>query len=367
MKIAYCLGIRPDFITNSILIKMLDEWLKDNFILIHTGQHYSYNMDKIFFEELGLRDPNYHLEIGSGTQGYQTGETIRKSEEIFIKEKPDLVLSFSDANPCLSAIAASKLNIKVAHLEAGMRSYDWRMPEEKNRRMVDSISDIFFTPTTLSYNNLIKEGVSENKIFITSKLIVEVLEKYKKEIDGSNILDELKLKKKEYFLATAHRPENVEDKTYLSSILKALKTIHEKYLLPVILPTHPRTQAAIKRFKFKIPDGVRIMDYLGFFDFSKLEKNTLCLITDSGTVQEDGCWFKVPCVTFRISTERPETEYVGSNLVSGLNNKDIVDCVDMMIKKEKNWKCPYYLGAAKKTVSVLKMKEDEIKMKKTWW
>ena len=367
MKIAYCLGIRPDFIINSILIEMLDDWLKENFILVHTGQHYSYNMDKIFFEELGIRNPNYHLGIGSGAQGYQTGETIRKSEEVFIKENPDLVLGFSDGNPVLSCIAATKLKIKVAHIEAGFRSWDWRMPEEKNRRLIDSISDIFFVPTTLAQENLIREGVSETKIFITSKLIVEVLEKYKRQIDDSKILEKLHIKEGEYFLVTGHRPENVENKTYMSNILKALKIIYEKYSFPLIFPAHPRTQAAIKRFNLEVPKGVRIMDYLGFFDFSKLEKNAFCIITDSGTVQEDGCWFKVPCVTFRISTERPETEYVGSNIVCGLDTEDIVDSVDMMVDEKRDWNCPYYLGAAKKIISVLKMKEDEIKSKKVWW
>jgi len=367
MRIAYCLGIRPDWIVNSILIEMLDDWLRDDFILIHSGQHYSYNMDKIFFEELGIREPDYHLEIGSGTQGYQTAETIKKSEEVFIKEKPDLVLGFSDGNPVLSCIAATKLGIKVAHIEAGMRSLDWRMPEEKNRRLVDAISDYFFVPTEIAYNNLIREGIDPRKIFITSKQVVEILEKHKKKIDDSKILKKLDLEKKDYFLVTAHRPENVEDKKCLTNILKALGKIHEKYGLPLIFPAHPRTQAAIKRFKLKVPRGVRIMNYMGFFDFSKLEKNALCLITDSGTVEEDGCWFKVPCVTFRISTERPETVYCGSNIISGLKWEDIFDCVNLMVDKPRDWKCPYYLGASRRILSVLKQERDEIMKKKRWW
>jgi len=367
MKIAMCLGIRPDWIMNSILIEKLNKWLGKNFILIHSGQHYSYNMDKIFFNELGIREPDYHLNIRSGTQSYQSGETIKRAGEIFEKEKPDLVLGFSDGNPVLSCLAATKLGIKVGHLEAGMRSWDWRMPEEKNRRMIDAISDYFFVPTVIAENNLINEGIEKTKIFVVSKQVIEVIEKYKKQIDDSSILEKLKLKEQEYFLATAHRPENVENKTNLQNILIAFKRIYKKYQYPIIFPAHPRTQKAIKRFKFKIPKGVKMLDYFGFFDFSKLEKNALCLLTDSGTVQEDGCWFKVPCVTFRISTERPETELCGSNIVSGLDANSIVDCVKLMVEKEKNWKCPYYLGASEKIISILKMKKEEIINEKVWW
>lgn len=362
-----CLGIRPDWIMNSILIKKLDKWLGEDFILIHSGQHYSYNMDKIFFEELKIRDPDYHLDIGSGSQAYQTGETIRKSGEIFEKIKPDLVLGFSDGNPVLSCLAATKLKIKVAHLEAGMRSWDWRMPEEKNRRMVDAISDYLFVPTMIAENNLLREGIEKNRIFIVSKQVVEIIEKYEKQIDESAILKKLDVKESEYFLATAHRPENVEDRVNMANILSAFDKIYKKYGYEIIFPAHPRTQKAIKKFGFELPKGVRMMNYLGFFDFTKLEKNAFCLLTDSGTVQEDGCWFHVPCVTFRISTERPETELCGANMVAGLDADSIAECVEIMTERDRDWECPYYLGASEKIVSILKTKEDEIYNRKVWW
>jgi len=367
MRIGMCLGVRPDWIDNSLLIKELDKWLGKDFTLIHSGQHYSYNMNKIFFDELRIRKPDYFLDIGSGTQGYQAGETIRKSEAIFLKKKVDLVIAFSDANPALSCIGAAKNNIKVAHLEAGMRAWDWRMPEEKNKRMIDSISDYFFTPTNLSCQNLLNEGVYKPKIFIVGKQVIDVLEYYSKDIERSQIMDKLNLDIEEYFLVTAHRPENVENRNSLENIIKALNKISEYHDLPVIFPAHPRTQAALKRWGIKLEKGIRLMDYLGFLDFSKLEMNALCLLTDSGTVEEDGCWFRVPCVTFRISTERPETVHCGSNIVVGTDYRNIIKGVKEMIRRPSNWNCPYYLGATDNILYVLRSEEENILKEKVWW
>jgi len=370
MKISMCLGIRPDWIVNSLLINKLSKWLEEDFILIHSGQHYSYNMDKIFFQELRIREPDYFLEIGSGSQGYQTAETIKRSEEIFFKTRPDIVLGFSDGNPVLSCIGATKNQIKVAHMEAGMRSYDWRMPEEKNRRMINAIADYFFVPTTIAYNNLVNEGIYKPKIFIVGKQVIDILEEYKYQIDNSEVLDKFNLNRNNYFLVTAHRPENVENLYVLKNIVKALNIIYSKYELPIIFPAHPRTIKSLNKLKitgYSLNKNISLIEYLGFFDFTKLEKNALCLITDSGTVEEDGCWFKVPCITFRISTERPETEHCGSNLVVGTNTDNIVNGVFHMINKPRNWNCPYYTGATEKIVSILKTKEEEILSKKIWW
>ncbi|MGI0010912.1 MAG: non-hydrolyzing UDP-N-acetylglucosamine 2-epimerase [Nitrosopumilaceae archaeon] len=367
IKYMVVLGIRPDIINLHPIVKELQK-RKCEYTIVHTGQHYSYFFDKLFFEQLNFPKPDYHLKVGSGTQAQQMATLVERFERILFKEKPDLVFSFSDANPALSGIVASKMGIKVAHLEAGMRSYDWRMPEEKNRRLMDSISDYLFTPTSGTRQNLLDEGIPAHRIFQVGKLIVEVLEHFKEEIDKNKILEKLGIEKKEYFLVTAHRPENVGVKTPLKNILESLSELYKTYGKIVIFPIHPRSRAGIKKFKLQIPEGVRLMDPLGFLEFSKLEKNAFCCVTDSGTVQEDSCIFKVPCVTMRISTERSETVEVGSNIVAGLNKKHILEAVHKMVNKKTNWKNPYGKPVcAKKTMDILEDRVKEILSPKVWW
>lgn len=361
------LGIRPDIINLYPIVKELQK-RKCEYTIVHTGQHYSYFFDKLFFEQLNFPKPDYHLKVGSGTQAQQMASLVERFEKVLLKEKPDLVFSFSDANPALSGIVASKMGIKVAHLEAGMRSYDWRMPEEKNRRLMDSISDYLFTPTSGTRQNLLDEGIPSHRIFQVGKLIVDVLDHFEEEINKDKILEKLGIEKKEYFLVTAHRPENVGVKTPLKNILESIGELYKTYGKIVIYPIHPRSRAGIKKFKLQVPDGVRLMDPLGFLEFSKLEKNAFCCVTDSGTVQEDACIFKVPCVTIRISTERSETVKVGSNIVAGLNKKHILEAVHKMVNKKTNWKNPYGKpNCAKKTMDVLEDRMKEILSPKVWW
>ncbi len=367
VKYMIVLGIRPDIINLQPLVK---EMSKRNckYTIVHTGQHYSYFFDKLFFEQLNFPKPDYHLRVGSGSQAQQLASMVERFEKVLIKEKPNLVFSFSDANPALSGIVASKIGIKVAHLEAGMRSYDWRMPEEKNRRLMDSISDYLFTPTSGTKQNLLDEGIPSHKIFQVGKLIMDVLHDFRSEIDKSNIMEKLDIGKKEYFLVTAHRPENVGVKSPLKNILESLDVLYKTYGKRIIFPIHPRTRASIKTFRLKIPEGLTLMDPLGFLEFSKLEKNAFCCVTDSGTVQEDSCIFRVPCVTMRISTERSETVQVGSNIVAGLNKKHIIEAVKIMVNRKTNWNNPYGKPeCAKKTMDVLEKHESEILTPKTWW
>lgn len=367
VKYMVVLGIRPDIINLYPIVKQL-QLRKADYVIVHTGQHYSYFFDKLFFKQLNFPKPDYHLKVGSGTQAQQMAALVSRFEKVLLKEKPDLVFSFSDANPSLSGIVASKMGIKIAHLEAGMRSYDWRMPEEKNRRLMDSIADYLFTPTFRTKQNLLEEGIPLHRIFQVGKLIVDVLNNFREEIDKNNILEKLEIEKKEYFLVTAHRPENVGIKTPLRNILDSLGELYKKYKKIVIFPIHPRSRAAIKKFKLRIPEGIRLMDPLGFLEFSKLEKNAFCCVTDSGTVQEDACIFRVPCVTMRISTERSETVEVGSNIVAGLNKRHIIEAVHKMVNKKTNWKNPYGKpDCAKKIVNVLEDREKEILSPKIWW
>ena len=361
------LGIRPDIINYQPLVKELQR-RKCNIVVVHTGQHYSYFFDGLFFKQLKFPKPDYHLKVGSGTQGQQLGMIVQRFEKVLLKEMPDLVFSFSDANTSLSGIVASKVGIKVAHLEAGMRSFDWRMPEEKNRKLMDSIADYLFTPTIGTRKNLLDEGISPHRIFRVGKLIYEVLQNFKSEIERSDVLDRLDLDKKDYFLVTAHRPENVEVKTPLKNILEALGDIHKKYGKKVLFPIHPRTRKSIRKFGLKVSSGIKFINPVGFLEFSKLEKNAFCCVTDSGTVQEDACIFRVPCVTMRISTERLETVEVGSNIVAGLNKIHILQAVEKMVNKKQNWKNPYGKPeCAKKIIKILESHTDEILSPKVWW
>ena len=367
LKYMIVLGIRPDIINYQPIVMELDKRGCD-YTIVHTGQHYSYFFDGLFFKQLKFPKPNYHLKVGSGTQAQQLGTLIQRFEKVLLKERPDLVFSFSDANPALSAIVASKMGIKIAHLEAGMRSYDWRMPEEKNRRLVDSISDYLFTPTSITKQNLLREGHLPHKIFRVGKPIYDVLNNFKEEIEQNKILEKLQLGKKDYFLVTAHRPENVGVKRPLKNIIQALNELYKKYEKDIIFPIHPRTRKSIKQFDIRLSKGIKLLNPVGFLEFSKLEKNAFCCVTDSGTVQEDSCIFKVPCVTVRISTERSETVQVGSNIVAGLNKKHILKAVDTMVNRKNNWKNPYGKpNSAEKTVKILEEKKREILKPKVWW
>jgi len=367
MKYMIVLGIRPDIINYQPIVRELEKRKRDT-VIVHTGQHYSYFFDELFFKQLKFPKPDYHLKIGSGTQAQQLGKLVQKFEKVILKEKPDIVFSFTDANPALSAIVATKMGIKVAHLEAGMRSYDWRMPEEKNRRIIDSFADYLFTPTTGTKKNLLKEGISPHRIFKVGKPVYDVLNNFKDEIEQNDILDKLRIEKNNYFLVTAHRPENVNFEKPLKNIMSALETIHKKYQKQIIFPIHPRTRKSLKKFGIKISKGIRLFDPVGFLEFSKLEKNAFCCVTDSGTVQEDSCIFRVPCVTIRISTERAETVEVGSNIVAGLNKNHIIQAVDIMVNRKTNWKNPYGKpDSAKKTIEILEEKRKEILKPKVWW
>lgn len=367
-KYVIVLGIRPDIINYEPLVRRLRGRNAD-LKIVHTGQHYSYFFDGLFFDQLGFPKPDYHLGVGSGTQAEQLAELAKKFEAVLAKERPDLVFSFSDANPALAGIVASKMGVKVVHLEAGMRSGDWRMPEEKNRRLLDSISDYLFTPTRGTEANLLGEGIARHRIHRIGKPIYEVLTDFAGRIDKSPVLDELGVERGGYFLATAHRPENVGSRRPLSSILGALGELGRTYGAPVVFPAHPRTQESIRRLGVRVPRGVRMTDPVGFLEFSKLEKNAMCCVTDSGTVQEDSCIFKVPCVTARISTERPETVEAGSNIVAGVVRSHIVEAARIVLGRDRRaWRNPYGRpDCSARVVRALERIDSEVRSPKVWW
>lgn len=342
-------GTRPEIIRLSIIFKLLDK----NFdhVMVNTSQNYTHELRDVFFDELSIRKPDYDLEVTTGNYGEEVADIIRKTDQVMEREKPDALLILGDTNSGLSAIPAARRGIKIAHLEAGMRSYDERMPEEKNRVTIDHLSTVLLPYTHYSRENLIRENIHPSKIFVVGNPIVDVIEHNMKRIEKSSALKRLGLKKGKFFLVTAHRSENVDNPETLKDIFKGLEKIHRHYKKRVIFPIHPRTQS---RIKFKIPDGVELMKPLGYLDFSLLEKNAFCLISDSGTTQEEALYFGVPCVTIRKSTERPETVEAGSNVVAGLNPDRVLAAVNAFNSMRKKWQ--YTLGdgnTSSKVINIL--------------
>lgn len=355
MKLSIILGTRPEIIKMSPIIRKCQQNNLDFFIL-HTGQHYSYNMDKIFFEKLMLPTPEYNLEVGSGTQGEQTGKMIIEIEKILKKEDPDVVLVQGDTNTVIAgAITASKMGIKIGHVEAGLRSYDNTMPEEINRKLTDHCSDYLFAPTEKAKEILIKEGIPQDKIFFIGNTIVDAVYENLEIARNSGIkLSELGLEEKNYFIVTAHRQENVDNLGKLKGILKGLKRVKDKYGLPIIYPIHPRTKKMMKEFNLKF-DFLNLIEPVGFLDFLMLESKAKLILTDSGGVQEESCILGVPCVTLRENTERPETIEVGANMLAGTAEDRIIKNVENMLDKKGNWKNPFGDGkAAEKIIATLK-------------
>jgi UDP-N-acetylglucosamine 2-epimerase (non-hydrolysing) len=359
-KVAIILGTRPEIIKMSPVIRECKKE-KLNYFVIHTNQHYSENLDKVFFKELGLPKAKYNLKIGSGSHGEQTGKMLIEIEKVLEKEKPDIVLVEGDTNTVLAgALTASKMHIKVGHIEAGLRSYFREMPEEINRILTDHCSDFLFAPTKESAKILRKEGVFDKKIFITGNTIVDaVFQNLKIAEKESKIIKNLKLEDKEYFLLTSHRAENVDKKSKLEEIIKGTKMISEKFSVPIIYPIHPRTKKMLKKFNLKFSDNVKLIEPLGYLDFLKLESNAKLILTDSGGIQEEACILKVPCVTLRENTERPETVKVGGNILAGTNSEKILKSSLEMLMRKKKWENPFGKGDSSQRIINILIKNEK--------
>jgi len=317
-------------------------------------------MDRVFFEQLELPEARYNLDVGSGTHAEQTGKMLISIEKVFEEEKSDVVLVEGDTNTVLSgALAAVKLGIKVGHVEAGLRSYDRQMPEEINRILTDHCSDLLFAPTKKSMEILLGEGIDNEKIFVTGNTIVDAvyqnLEISQRKV---NAFKQLGLKEQEYFLVTVHRQENVDNRERFNGILKGLQMIEEKFGMPILYPIHPRAKKQVEIFGLKTT-GLRLIDPLDYLSFLQLENEAKLVLTDSGGVQEETCILKVPCVTLRYNTERPETLDVGSNILAGIQPEQIVEKVDLMLSKRRTWENPFGDGTAgEKITGILKDRFD---------
>lgn len=343
--IVIILGTRPEIIKMSPIIRECEKQHIDYFIL-HTGQHYSYNMDKVFFDQLSLPDAKYNLDTGSGMHGEQTARMLTGIEKVLLKETPDAVLVQGDTNTVLAgALSACKLHIKVGHVEAGLRSYDRQMPEEINRVLTDHCSDYLFAPTEKSRQILLKEGIANEKIFVTGNTVVDAVYQNLKQAKNNVLLD-LGFKQKGYILVTVHRQENVDSFKRFKSIIDGINLVTKELDMPAIYPIHPRSMKMMNKYGLNINSSIKFIDPVDYLNFLQLEANARLVLTDSGGVQEETCILNVPCVTLRDNTERPETVEVESNMLAGIESNKIVECARRMLLKNNDWKNPFGDGKA---------------------
>ena len=335
-KVMTIVGTRPEIIKLSRVISELDKFT--NHVLVHTGQNYDYELNEIFFEELKIRKPNHFLEAVGKNPAETISKVIYESDIIIEKEKPDAILLYGDTNSCLSVISAKRKQVPIFHMEAGNRCFDQRVPEEINRKIVDHLSDINMPLTEHARNYLISEGIDASRIIKTGSCMKEILNFYNSDIDKSKILLELKLKSNKFFLVSIHREENVDYSSNLSSLLKSLNYIAEKYKFPVIVSTHPRTKDRITKLKTKIKLNslIQFLKPLGFFDYIKLQKSSFCVISDSGTITEESSILKFPAIMIRQAHERPEGMDEATVIMSGIEKTRIEESINVVTQQFKN-------------------------------
>lgn len=362
MKVMTVLGIRPDFIRMSEVIRRLDAARNVDHVLVHTGQHYSHNMDGIFFEELKLRSPDSNLGVGSGSHAEQVGRGLIEVERVIVKVGPDLCLYLGDTNTAVTAISAAKCNVKVARVEGGMRSFDWRMPEEKNRVIVDHLADYLYAYTHRYKENLLLEGIPGHKVIVVGNPIVDIVALYRERAaQESTLLPRLGLAPGRFILVTLHREENIDNPDVLGELVRALAEVSFRLDMPVYYPMSYRTDKRLREFDLTLSDRVIVSEPVGFIDFLNAEAQAALIVTDSGTVQEEASILRVPCVVPRLSTERPETIECGGCVLAGNRAEDIVAASLEVVGRSRTWE--HRLGdgrASERIVADLCAREAEI-------
>lgn len=333
LKIITIFGTRPEIIKMSQVFTKLDQYL--NHVMVHTGQSFDYEMNKIFFDNLKIRKPDYFLDIKAASLGEQIANIILRSEIVFKKESPDALLLLGDTNSALSTIVAKRMKIPIFHLEAGNRSFDENVPEEINRRIVDHISDINLPYSENARLNLIREGIHPGTMFVTGSPLAEILLKNKKSIDKSNIVKELKLLPSKFFVVSLHREENVDSKKSFKTLIDILNNVAETYKLPLIVTTHPRTRKRLLEEKLKTNKLIKFCKPFGFFDYIKLQKNAYCVISDSGTIQEECSNLQFPAIQVRNSSERPEAFDEGVTILTGLDKDNVLKSIEIVTQQHK--------------------------------
>ena len=330
LKVLTVVGTRPEIIRLSRVIAKLDASESIEQVLVHTGQNYDYELNQIFFEDLEIRKPNYFLNVDVSSLGSSVGDIIKKSEEVFQKEKPDALLVLGDTNSCLAAYMAKRMHIPIFHMEAGNRCFDQRVPEETNRKIVDHISDINLTYSDIAREYLLREGFPPDRVIKTGSPMFEVLNYYMPKIKKSKIIAELKLKQYKYFLVSAHREENINNNKSFKNFIDILNSIAEKYKYPIIVSTHPRTRIVIEKKKARLNKLVKLEKPFGFSDYISLQLNAYSILSDSGTISEESSILNLPALNIREAHERPEAMEEASVMLTGFNKERIMQGLDQL-------------------------------------
>jgi UDP-N-acetylglucosamine 2-epimerase len=334
LKLMTIVGTRPEIIKLSEIIKRCDKYF--DHILVHTGQNWDYTLNEVFFEELGLRAPDFYLGVAGDNLGQTMGNIIAKSYELMVDLQPDAVLVLGDTNSCLSVISAKRLKIPIFHLEAGNRCFDENLPEEINRKIVDHTSDINLCYTEHARRYLYAEGIKKEQTYVVGSTIAEVLKANMNKIMSSNVLQRLGLEKNKYLLLSAHREENIDIEKNFFELMNAVNAMAENYDMPVIYSMHPRSKKYIEQRGFIFHKNVRPLQPFGFADYNSLQLNAYCVISDSGTIPEEGSYFKFPAVSIRTSTERPESLEKGNFIIGSITTEQVLQAVDLAVNMHKN-------------------------------
>lgn len=368
LKVMTVLGTRPEIIRLASVMETLEKFT--DHVLVHTGQNYDFELNQVFFDDLGVKQPNHFLNVDTSSLGRVLGEILIKMEEVLLEEKPDAVLVLGDTNSAIATLMAKRMKIPTYHMEAGNRSFDANVPEEINRKMVDHLADFNLVYTENARRHLISEGLSHRFIYVTGSPMLEVLNNKKEQIDASGILEQLNLTANGYFIVSVHREENVDNPDSLKKVVNCLRALNEKYDMPVVVSTHPRTKARLEKLNIDIGEhDIRFLKPFGFFDYNKLQKDSFCAISDSGTISEESAMLDFPAVTLRNSIERPEALDAGSIVLSGLNVDVLMNCVDLVVQESTlfpNREVPAEYQVENTSLRVIKLILGTAKLANQW-
>jgi UDP-N-acetyl-L-fucosamine synthase len=372
LKIMTVVGTRPEIIRLSATIKLLDKYTEQ--VFVHTGQNYDYELNEIFFEDLGLRKPDHFMNVNTASLGSAIGDIFKKTEEIINLEEPDALLVLGDTNSCLSAYMAKRKHIPIFHMEAGNRSFDFNVPEEINRRVIDHIADFNLVYTEHARRHLLSEGLQHRRIYLTGSPMWEVLKQNRLKIDDSVILKALNIEQKKYFVVSVHREENVDNPDNLDQILKVLNNLAEHYQVPVIVSTHPRTRKRIEMLaentETHFDERIQFLKPFGFNDYVHLQMNALCTISDSGTISEESSMLSFPAISLRQSMERPEAQDAGTIILTGFDSDVVLNSVKLSVEEQE---VSMYKSIAQEyqidntSIRVVKLILGNTKLSNKWW
>lgn len=369
LKVATIVGTRPEIIRLSSTIKLLDKYLHQ--IIVHTGQNYDYELNEIFFKDLGIRTPDYFLNVDTSSLGKVLGEVIIRTEEVLTKEKPDAVLILGDTNSSIAGIIAKRMRIPIFHMEAGNRSFDMNVPEEINRKIIDHIADFNLVYTEHARRHLLSEGLPHRRIYLTGSPMNEVIQDNIKKINSSKVLTELSLSRNEYFIVSVHREENVDNSSNLTKIITLLNLLTKEYKIPVVVSTHPRTRKRLAGIAgLKTDAGIQFLKPFGFLDYVHLEMNAKCAISDSGTISEESAILNFPAISLRESMERPEAQDTGTIILTGFEPEIVLGAVGAVIeefKERKHRQIPQDYQIMDTSWRVLKLILGNTDLSNKWW